>query len=77
MLIPHLADFVLFLASRAKGMPFQKYGDVDSEGNIVAPNPYKLKFLLPYYLPMSERRVVLCLYALTAAFGTLGLLVPW
>ncbi len=76
MLVPHFLDLLLFLSGKIKGVRTQKFGGLNSDGTVRAPNPFKLKFLLPYYVKLKEWQVVALLYLLTGAFGALGLLVP-
>jgi UDP-N-acetylglucosamine--dolichyl-phosphate N-acetylglucosaminephosphotransferase len=76
MLIPHTVDFLIYFYLKAKRMPFIKFGRVREDKTIEPPNPLKLKFLLPYYLRLTEKQTVFALYLLTAIFCIIGLLIP-
>ncbi|MFH1592044.1 MAG: hypothetical protein ABIB47_01620 [Candidatus Woesearchaeota archaeon] len=78
ILIPHIFDFLLFVYSVTFGKKkFDniKFGKLRKDGTIIAPTKYKLKFLLPYYFKLSEKRTTLVLYALTFVFGVIGILL--
>jgi len=78
ILIPHIVDFFLYLISvTIKRQQFDniKFGKLRKDGTIEAPTPLKLKFLLPYYFRLNEKQTVWILYAVTAIFCIIGLLV--
>jgi len=74
--IPHIVDFLLFFYIRVKKGCFMKFGSLRPDGTIEAPDPFKMKFLLPYYFRMTEKQVVYCQYGFTGIFCALGLLLP-
>ncbi len=76
MLAPHILDFLLFAFVKASRRPFIKYAKVRPDGTILAPYPFKLKFLLPYYFSLTERQTVWWLYLLTAVCCGLSLFIP-
>jgi UDP-N-acetylglucosamine--dolichyl-phosphate N-acetylglucosaminephosphotransferase len=76
MMIPHIADFLLFVSTKVTGRPFLKFGRLRPDGSIEAPYPFKLKFLLPYYFRLTERQTVRYLYLLSLAFCAASFLVP-
>ncbi len=76
MLAPHILDFLLFVYTKAAGLPFKKFGRLREDGTVEAPYPYKLKFLLPYYFHLSEQRTVVLLWALSLAACILSFAVP-
>ena len=73
--IPHILDFILFAIVRLRKQEFVKFGRLRWDGNIEAPNPLKLKFLLPYYFNLTERQIVIYLYGLTGFFCIVGLII--
>lgn len=76
MLVPHITDFFLFLIAKLTGRGFIKFGTLRPDNTIEAPYPFKLKFLLPYYLPLTERQTVRILYVVTALFCALSFFIP-
>ncbi len=85
MLLPHTANFLLYVYWRLmrKIKPHDerykivKFGKVRKDKSIEAPNPYTLKWVLPYYFKMTEKQVVLSMYALTTVFCVIGFFVPY
>ncbi len=76
MLIPHSLDFLLFCYTRFGRGIYDKFGKLRTDGTIEAPDPYKMKFIFPYYFKLSEKQTVLVLYAVTGAFCAIGVFVP-
>ncbi len=85
MLIPHIVNFLLYLYWRLmrklrpwdKKYELVKFGKVRTDKTIEAPNPYTLKWILPYYFRVTEKQVVLAMYALTAIFCLIGYFIPY
>jgi UDP-N-acetylglucosamine--dolichyl-phosphate N-acetylglucosaminephosphotransferase len=77
MLIPHAIDFLLYLYTRARGIPFVKFGKIRDDNTIEAPNPYKMKFLFPYFFRLTEKQCVYISYSLTAIFCIIGFFIPY
>ncbi len=77
MLIPHTIDFLMFLYLRLSKKEFVKFGRLRKDGTIEAPNPIKMKFLLPYYYRLTEKQTVVLLYGVTIAFCIIGILLPY
>ena len=75
ILIPHIIDFLMLVYLNVKGWPFVKYGTTDSKGTVIAPNPIKMKFLLPYYFEMTEPQIVNSLHLLTGFFCVTGIII--
>lgn len=75
MLAPHILDFLLFAYTKVAGLPFVKFGVTRPDGVIEAPYPFKLKFLFPYYFPLTERQTVRLMYMLSATACGFSLLV--
>lgn len=78
ILLPHIIDFLLYLYSqifKRKNFEKIKFGKLRKDNTIEAPTPLKLKFLLPYYFRLTEKQTTYWLYAITALFCIIGLLV--
>jgi len=75
ILIPHIVDFLMLVYLRFNSIPFIKFGDINSEGKIIAPNPIKMKFLLPYYFLLDEKKTVFYLHFITIFFCIFGLII--
>ncbi|KUG20805.1 hypothetical protein ASZ90_009445 [hydrocarbon metagenome] len=77
MLIPHTANFLLYVYWRAtKKYPEAKFGRIRDDGTVEVPNPLTLKWVLPYYFRMTERQATHAMFALTAIFCAIGFFVP-
>ncbi len=85
MLIPHTVNFLMYIYWRVmrklkpndRKYELVKFGKVRKDRTIEVPNPYTLKWVLPYYFRVTEKQVVLAMYSLTAAFCLVGLLIPY
>ncbi|AKG92441.1 UDP-N-acetylmuramyl pentapeptide phosphotransferase/UDP-N-acetylglucosamine-1-phosphate transferase [Geoglobus ahangari] len=85
MLIPHTVNFLMyvywrimrFLRPHDKRYELVKFGRVRKDKTIEAPNPYTLKWVLPYYFRVTERQIVLAMYALTGFFCAVSLFIPY
>ena len=85
MLIPHTLNFLMYVYWRFMRLlkpedekyGIVKFGKVRKDKTIEAPNPYTLKWFLPYYFKISERKIVLSMYTLTSVFCVIGLMVPY
>ena len=78
MLIPHVVNFLLYVYWRllTQKYPVAKFGKIRKDGTIEVPKPLTLKWVLPYYFPMTERRAVDIMYALTVVFCIIGFVIP-
>ncbi|MDO9537232.1 MAG: UDP-N-acetylglucosamine-1-phosphate transferase [Thermoplasmata archaeon] len=84
MLFPHILNFLMYFYWRMMNQrkpddpkwQIVKFGKVREDGTLEVPNPYTLKWLLPYYFRMTESQVVYSMYVLTLVFCVLGLFVP-
>ncbi|WP_245619010.1 UDP-N-acetylglucosamine-1-phosphate transferase [Methanogenium cariaci] len=65
MLIPHVINFLLYVywRLRPEKYPVAKFGKIREDGTLEVPNPLTLKWVLPYYFPMTERQGVNVMYA--------------
>jgi UDP-N-acetylglucosamine--dolichyl-phosphate N-acetylglucosaminephosphotransferase len=78
MLIPHVINFLLYVywRLRPEKYPVAKFGKIREDGTLEVPNPLTLKWVLPYYFPMTERQGVNVMYALTGIFCIIGFMIP-
>lgn len=74
LLFPHIVDFLMFAYIKFTGKDFVKYGKVREDGTIHAPNPLKMKFVLPYYFKLTEPQATFLMYCLTMFFGVIALI---
>jgi UDP-N-acetylglucosamine--dolichyl-phosphate N-acetylglucosaminephosphotransferase len=85
MLLPHTVNFLLYVYWRVMHRlhpedgrwRVEKFGRVREDGTLEVPNPFTLKWVLPYHFRMTERQAVLAMYALTIPFCVLGLFIPY
>ncbi len=76
MLLPHTINFLMYVYWRVKKYPNVKFGRIRDDGTIEAPNNLTLKWVLPYYRRVTERQATYAMYAVTAVFSIIGILVP-
>lgn len=78
MLIPHVVNFLLYVywRLRPRKYPIAKFGKIRENGTLEVPNPLTLKWVLPYYFPMTERQGATVMYALTGIFCLIGFMIP-
>jgi len=89
MLLPHTVNFLMYFywrvrrkICRMRGTPAGEYasfkfGRLRDDGTISVPNRLTLKWLPPYYYSMTEREIVVSMYALTAMTCAIALYVPY
>ena len=89
MLLPHTINFLMYFYWRVRrkicqkrGTPPGEYGSfkfgrLQDDGTIKVRNKLTLKWLPPYYYPMTEREIVMIMYALTATTCAIALYVPY
>ena len=85
MLIPHIVNFLMYVFWRVmrKLQPYNmkwrlvKFGKVNSDGSLNVPNPFTLKWILPYYFKISEFQVVVAMYLLTLVFCMFSLFIHY
>ncbi len=89
MLLPHTVNFLMYFYWRVRrkicrmhGTPpgeygSFKFGQLRDDGTISVPNRLTLKWLPPYYYSMTEREIVMIMYALTATTCAIALYVPY
>jgi len=75
ILLPHILDFILLVYAYNFGPGFVKFGSLRKDKTIFSPNPYKVKFILPYFFRLKEWTIVKYLYLLTSFFCVLGLII--
>ncbi|WP_407356672.1 MraY family glycosyltransferase [Methanolobus sp. WCC5] len=76
MLIPHTVNFLMYVYWRAMKFPVAKFGKEREDGTLEVPNPLTLKWVLPYYYRVTEKQATWFMYALTALFCIIGVLLP-
>lgn len=78
MLIPHVVNFLLYVYWRLRPVkyPVAKFGNIREDGTLEVPNPLTLKWVLPYYFPMTEKTAVTVMYGLTTIFCIIGFMIP-
>jgi UDP-N-acetylglucosamine--dolichyl-phosphate N-acetylglucosaminephosphotransferase len=76
MFIPHTINFLMYVYWRAKKFPVAKFGKDRGDGILEVPNALTLKWVLPYYREVTEKQATWAMYALTAFFCLLGILLP-
>lgn len=76
MLLPHTVNFLMYVYWRIKKYPQVKFGKQRDDGTLDVPNPLTLKWVLPYHRRMTERQATYAMYAVTAVFSVIGILIP-
>lgn len=76
MLLPHTINFLMYVYWRIKKYPQAKFGKVRDDGTLEVPNNLTLKWVLPYYRNITERQATYAMYAVTAVFCIIGILIP-
>jgi len=89
MLIPHTVNFLMYFYWRLKRKLLVrqgkepgyyhhtiKFGELREDGTLDVPNRLTLKWFIPYHRPTTEKQAVLYMYALTAVFCVIGILMP-
>jgi len=84
MLIPHTVNFLMYvywrirnkMAPKDQKYKIAKFGSLRKDGKLRVPNPFTLKWVLPYRYKMTEKEAVLAMYAVTIIFCVIGFFVP-
>jgi len=76
MLIPHTVNFLMYVYWRLKKFPVAKFGKVRADGTLEVPNPLTLKWFLPYYFHITEKRASYAMFAVTGIFCIWGFCIP-
>ncbi len=76
MLLPHTINFLMYIYWRVRKYPQVKFGKVREDGTLEVPNNLTLKWVLPYYRRVTERQATYAMYAVTAVFCVIGILIP-
>lgn len=77
MLIPHIFNFLLYAYSKIIKVKIKKFGKLRSNGTIVAPSNLTLKYIIPYYCNVTEKKAVDILFGITIVFCLIGLMFPF
>ncbi|MBN1166717.1 MAG: UDP-N-acetylglucosamine-1-phosphate transferase [Methanospirillaceae archaeon] len=73
--IPHIINFLMYAYWRVMKLPATKFGTINRAGNLVVPNYLTLKWVIPYFFPVSEKKATRVMFLLTALFGLIGLVI--
>ncbi|CAG0957055.1 MAG: UDP-N-acetylglucosamine-1-phosphate transferase [Candidatus Methanoperedens nitroreducens] len=76
MLLPHTINFLMYVYWRARKYPQVKFGKVREDGTLEVPNNLTLKWVLPYYKKVNEKQATYAMYAVTAIFSIIGIIIP-
>jgi UDP-N-acetylglucosamine--dolichyl-phosphate N-acetylglucosaminephosphotransferase len=76
MLIPHTINFLMYVYWRVKKYPQVKFGKTRDDGTLEVPNNLTLKWVLPYYFRVTEKQSTYAMFAITAVFCVIGILIP-
>jgi UDP-N-acetylglucosamine--dolichyl-phosphate N-acetylglucosaminephosphotransferase len=76
MLLPHTINFLMYVYWRIKKYPQVKFGRERDDGTLEVPNNLTLKWVLPYYRNVTERQATYAMYAVTAVFCIIGIIIP-
>ncbi|MFA7689702.1 MAG: UDP-N-acetylglucosamine-1-phosphate transferase [Methanofastidiosum sp.] len=74
ILIPHIINFLMFVYWKIRGYPHIKFGEVDENGILHVPNNLTVKWFLPYYFPMTEKKAIILCYLFSVLSGIAGVL---
>lgn len=77
MLIPHTINFLMYVYWRVKKYPQVKFGKTRDDGTLEVPNNLTLKWVLPYYFRVTEKQSTYAMFAVTAVFCVIGILIPY
>ena len=82
ILIPHIFNFIIDTWTlKIKKKPLVKFGGLREDGTIISPPSMRfvsIKFMVTYYMKLSEQQAVLLLYMITIIFCVIGLaLTPY
>ena len=83
MLIPHTVNFILYLYWRMmkklhpteRKYGLNKFGTLLADGSLEVPNPYTLKWVLPFYVKMNEKQATWIMYGVTVVFCAAGIFI--
>jgi len=74
ILIPHIINFLMFVYWKIRKYPHIKFGKVRKDGTLEVPNNLTMKWILPYYFPMTEKKAVMATYLFSIVSGICGVL---
>jgi len=77
MLIPHTVNFLMYVYWQVRKYPVAKFGRLRADGSIEVPNALTLKWVLPYYMRVTEKQGTWAMFVVTGVFCTIGIFVPW
>ena len=78
LLTPHIINFLMYVVWKIKRIGDVKFGEIREDGTIRVPNPWTLKWVIPYYFRVTEHQAMWVMYLLTTFFGVLAfILIPY
>ena len=77
MLIPHTVNFLMYVYWRVRKYPVAKFGRPRADGSLEVPNALTLKWVLPYYMRVTERQGTWAVFVVTGVCCAIGLFVSW
>lgn len=75
IMIPHIVNFLMYVAWRIKKVGEIKFGKIRPDGTIEVPNRLTLKWVLPYHYRLTEQQSTLFMFIITTIFGVIGLII--
>ena len=57
--------------------PVAKFGGPRADGSLEVPNALTLKWVLPYYMRVTEKQGTWAMFGVTGVFCVIGIFVPW
>ena len=77
MLIPHTVNFLMYVYWKVRKYPVAKFGRLRADGSLEVPNALTLKWVLPYYMRVTETQGTWAMFVVTGVFCVIGIFVPW
>ncbi len=78
ILIPHIINLLMYVYWKIKKIGEIKFGEIREDETIEVPNPWTLKWVIPYYFRVTEHQAMWVMYLLTTFFGVLAfILIPY
>lgn len=74
ILIPHIINFLMFVYWKIRKYPHIKFGKVRHDGTLEVPNNLTVKWFLPYYFSMTEKKAIITCYIFSIISGIFGIL---
>jgi len=75
LLIPHIANFLMYVVWRIRKVGEVKFGRIRKDGTLEVPNQLTMKWFFPYHFRLTEQQATFALFILTSIFGVIGLVL--